>query len=115
MPNKPWIQDISDGDWYQDSGMVFVNNERGQRIPILKADRDTDKTAPWERDANVKLAALAKAMLGALSIAESALHYARTEGTFSSKETTADVINAHQILRALLIHIEDGEIRREGE
>ena len=55
----PWV--YAYGAVYQEQGLYQNNANR-----LLLADRDNDRTAPTERDANCKLAALAPEMAEAL-------------------------------------------------
>jgi len=52
----------TEGPWVYESGAVY-HAEKG-RLAVM--DRDNDKTAPTERDANARLMAAAPALLGAL-------------------------------------------------
>ena len=54
------------GPWICHSGMVWKPDDTGDGTPIARMDRDTDKTAPTERDANARLIAAAPELKAAL-------------------------------------------------
>jgi len=55
---------MTPGNWHYSSGMVWAGQP--EEIPVIEANRDTEKTRPTERDANARACSYVPEMIQAL-------------------------------------------------
>jgi len=96
---------MTPGPWHYSSGMVWAGEEL-EEVPVMEANRDTEKTKPTERDANARASAYVPEMLDALKSIINRFDYLESEEkggiiSFRKIASNGEIAKARQILADL--------------
>ena len=96
---------MTPGPWHYSSGMVWAGEEL-EEVPVMEANRDTEKTKPTERDANARACAEVPAMLQALKAIVNRFDYLESEEkggilSFRKMGSNGEIAKARAILAEL--------------
>lgn len=99
---------MTSGPWHYSSGMVWAGEEL-EEIPVMEANRDTEKTRPTERDANARACSFVPEMLEALKAIVLRFDYLESEKipagqsciSFKKMGSNGEIAKARRILAEL--------------